>query len=435
MKYDLVGIGLGPSNLSLAALSKPTDLNTLFIERKKNFRWHSEVMFDDSTMQTSFLKDLVTSVAPTSPYSFLNYLVQKGLFHSFMNTHRSNISRQEYEQYCQWVAMNLSSNIHFESEVESISPINQGFEIVTNKETVQTKNICIGTGPTPNILECAKPYLGRNVLHMKSEAMRTLDLADKRVMVIGGGQSGIEVFRNALKNVWGRARSLQLITERDNLQVLDESSFSDEYFTPSYIENFLKIPSENKSRLIESQRLTSDGNTPWYLETLYRDLYYLKNVEMDPRQIEILPMRNVHSMEQNDQSYMVTANNLFETVQEQFEVDVVIMCTGFTNRLPTCLDSLRSKLDLDNLGRFRMNSDYSVKLDHDADANIYAVNFSRHHHGISDPQTSLMAWRSGVILNAILGEELYPTTRQAPSFVRFSSNKEQDLEEGQHVSC
>lgn len=435
MKYDLLGIGLGPSNLSLAALSKPTSLNTLFVERKKNFDWHSEVMFDDSTMQTSFLKDLVTSVAPTSPYSFLNYLVQKGLFHSFMNTHRTTVSRKEYEQYCQWVAANLSQNIHFERKVESVIPIDQGFEIVTDKESFQAKNICVGTGPTPNILECAKPYLGRNVLHMKSDAMRTLDLTDKRVMIIGGGQSGIEVFRNALKNVWGRSRSIQLITERDNLQVLDESSFSDEYFTPSYVESFLKIPSENKSRLVDSQRLTSDGNTPWYLEALYRDLYHLKNVEMDPRQIEILPMRNVHSMESANNAYVLTANNLFETVQEHFEVDVVIMCTGFTNRLPTCLDSLRSQLDLDNLGRFRMNNDYSVKLAHDNGANIYAVNFSRHHHGISDPQTSLMAWRSGVIINSVLGEELYPTSLQAPSFVRFSSSKQHNLEEGQHVSC
>lgn len=435
MNYDLLGIGLGPSNLSLAALSKASPLKTKFIERKKNFYWHSEVMFDDSSMQTSFLKDLVTSVAPTSPYSFLNYLVQKGLFHTFMNTHRSNISRQEYEQYCQWVAANLASEISFENEVQSITTLDKGFEVSTTKETYKTHNICIGTGPTPNILECAKPYLGRNVLHMKSAAMRTLDLSDKRVVIIGGGQSGIEVFRNALKNVWGRVNSIQLITERDNLQVLDESSFSDEYFTPGFVEGFLKIPNENKTRLIESQRLTSDGNTPWYLETLYRDLYHLKHVEMDTRKIEILPMRTVHSMERNSVAYTLTANNRFMTVQEQFDADIVIMCTGFTNRLPTCLDSIRSRLDLDNLGRFRMNADYSVKLDHTPNSKIYAVNFSRHHHGIADPQTSLMAWRSGVIINSILNEELYPTSRQVASFVRFESSNPNSSEERQHVSC
>lgn len=61
-------------------MNKVSDQKTLFLDQKPSFNWHSELMFSDADMQTSFLKDLVTPVDPTSPYSFLNYLVEHGLF-------------------------------------------------------------------------------------------------------------------------------------------------------------------------------------------------------------------------------------------------------------------------------------------------------------------------------------------------------------------
>src|SRR5690606_410488 len=107
--YDLVGIGVGPFNLSLAALlSRHNELKSRFFEKKAQFSWHSEIMFNDSVMQTSFLKDLVTPVDPTNPHSFLNYLVQHGLFYAHLNTARSSVSRKEFEMYCQWVSKNLA---------------------------------------------------------------------------------------------------------------------------------------------------------------------------------------------------------------------------------------------------------------------------------------------------------------------------------------
>ena len=64
--YGLAGIGIGPFNLSLAALLSPRDeLAARFFERRPAFDWQSGMMLPGTRMQTSFLKDLVTPVDPT----------------------------------------------------------------------------------------------------------------------------------------------------------------------------------------------------------------------------------------------------------------------------------------------------------------------------------------------------------------------------------
>ena len=116
MNYDIVGIGVGPFNLSLATLLEANkDMKALFIERKPKFSWHSEVMFKDSTMQTSFLKDLVTPLDPTNKNTFTNYLVTKGMFYHLMNSSRTAVTRYEFEDYLKWAADNLSENSEAET--------------------------------------------------------------------------------------------------------------------------------------------------------------------------------------------------------------------------------------------------------------------------------------------------------------------------------
>lgn len=69
--YDLIGIGIGPFNLGLAALIKgKTNINAKFLEQKPEFQWHPGMLIEGSTLQVPFLADLVSMVDPTSPYSF-----------------------------------------------------------------------------------------------------------------------------------------------------------------------------------------------------------------------------------------------------------------------------------------------------------------------------------------------------------------------------
>ena len=46
--YDFIGIGIGPFNLSIAALAEGLDgFSSLFLERKPHFSWHPGMMVPD----------------------------------------------------------------------------------------------------------------------------------------------------------------------------------------------------------------------------------------------------------------------------------------------------------------------------------------------------------------------------------------------------
>jgi lysine N6-hydroxylase len=99
---DVIGIGLGPANLSLAALLAPVEgIDACFLEAKPHFQWHSGIMLPDAQLQVSYLKDLVTLVNPTSRFSFLNYLQETGRLFRAMVANRTGCSRREFEQYYQ----------------------------------------------------------------------------------------------------------------------------------------------------------------------------------------------------------------------------------------------------------------------------------------------------------------------------------------------
>ena len=128
--FDLVGIGIGPFNLSLAALAEPTKLRTIFLERKNCFSWHPDFMLPNGQLQVSPLKDCVTLADPTSQYSFLNYLAVHRRLYSFINKRNTSTSRKEFTHYFQWVARQLS-NLKFEEEVIDVAPIENGYRVTT----------------------------------------------------------------------------------------------------------------------------------------------------------------------------------------------------------------------------------------------------------------------------------------------------------------
>ena len=60
---DVLGVGFGPANLALAiALAESPDrIGTVrFLERREAFAWHQGMLLPGTSMQISFIKDLVT---------------------------------------------------------------------------------------------------------------------------------------------------------------------------------------------------------------------------------------------------------------------------------------------------------------------------------------------------------------------------------------
>ncbi|MFV0294280.1 MAG: SidA/IucD/PvdA family monooxygenase [Paracoccus sp. (in: a-proteobacteria)] len=109
---DLFGIGTGPFNLSLAALADSIpQLRCRFAERRPQFAWHPGIMIAGTTMQTSFLKDLVTPVLPTSCWSFVNYLVEHERFFLILWLH-AEVAQAGQISPSIWVGSHMDWTIH-----------------------------------------------------------------------------------------------------------------------------------------------------------------------------------------------------------------------------------------------------------------------------------------------------------------------------------
>lgn len=422
--FNLIGVGIGPFHLSLAALlEKAPEVNHLFLDQRSHFEWHPELLFSDAEMQTSFYKDLVTPIDPTNRHSYLNYLVENGLFYAFMNTGRKTITRKEFEIYGQWVSKRMK-NLEFNSPVESINFEGNKFVIKTDKTQFTSDHLSIATGLSPRTPECAKSFIGANVFHAKSGRLQNLDLTGKRVLIVGGGQTGVEILRNALKNKWGKAQEVTLVSRRKNLEPLDESPFTNEYFTPAYADDFFNLESARKAEIVLNQKLASDGNTPTYLQYLYNDLYFLKHVEKDVMPIRILPKRTMIKMSQiSSGGYETVFKNSFLDEEEVIKADIVILSTGFLASLPKALDNIKHLLELDQEEKLHINKNFDLKWKGSTANKIYALNFGRHSHGISEPQTSLMAWRSAVIINDLTGKNVYQASKTVPNFLQYGKGQ------------
>ena len=406
---DLAGLGAGPFNLSLAALlDSQAGIKAQFFEKKPSFSWHPGLMLPGAHMQTSCLKDLVTAVQPTNPWSFLAFLVNKGRFYSFLATEKMVISRAEFVEYLSWVADNLRT-VEFDAEIREVNFSDNHFTLHTNNNTYQARNLCLGTGKVPFIPQCAKPWLGKHCFHASSLMTQTVDLTGKKVAIIGGGQTGAEVFLNTLRGQWGKATHIQWVSRRANFEPLDESPFTNEYFTPDYVNRFLSLPQQQKETITSYQKLASDGITPAYLQELYRELYnrtYLDNTAVN---WELLVDRTLNSMTCTSAGfYELKVSNALTGDDDALSADVVILCTGFKNALPQYLEPIRSRLNLDELDRFHLSQHFKVAWDGPTDRRIYAVNAGLHSHGIAEPQLSLTAWRSATIINDLMAAEIFP---------------------------
>lgn len=417
---DLAGIGAGPFNLSVAALLQQVpEMSSCFFESRDSVSWHPGMLLDDTHMQTTFLKDLVTPVSPQSPYSFLAYLVEKKRIYRFLTAELGCISRTEFSDYLHWASEKLP-NIAFSTCVEKIEFTDGVFHIHTDKGTTLARNLCLGTGKSPYVPECVRPYMGEHIFHAAEIALSPRDFTGKRVAIIGGGQSGADVFINALRGVWGKPAQLDWVSRRPNYQPLDEAAFTNEYFTPDYVKAFLTLSPEVKAREVSMQKLTSDGVTQKALLEIYRELYHRFDVNNEEKWVRLLPHRTMTQLLSHKKGYELFLENGLADHQERLDADIIILATGYESRTPGCLDGLRPLLNIDGESRFPLNQYFEVDWVHSDTNRIFAVNAGMHSHGIAEPQLSLMAWRSAQIINRLCQKPVF-NTEAGPALVEWIS--------------
>ncbi|HBF83389.1 MAG TPA: L-lysine 6-monooxygenase [Streptomyces sp.] len=404
--YDLVGTGIGPSNLSLAALtSREPGFSAVFLDRKAAFDWHPGLMLPDAEMQVHFLKDLVTPVDPTNPYSFPAFLVETKRLYRLLVTGRSKVPRREFEQYCRWASERLDS-LRFGVATENIEWDGSAFLVHTTDGVLRARNVVTGTGRTPRMPQCAVGHDPAAVFHADQLLNRPQDFAGKRVAVVGGGQSGAEVVRYLLSSETQRPERIVWGTRRSSLLPLDDSPFVDELFLPHFSRYFHSLPVDEREDTVERLRMASDGISLSTLQDIYRRLYDLELLEGTERACRLL-------LDQRLALLTETADGLLTSWQPARggdpvleAVDVVICATGYEHGMPDLLLGLKDRLTLHH-GLPVVRSDFSLDWDGPAQNRIYVQNAARREFGVADPNLSLLAWRSAVITNSLLGQERY----------------------------
>jgi lysine N6-hydroxylase len=100
---------------------------------------------------------------------------------------------------------------------------------------------------------------------------------------------------------------------------------------------------------------------------------------------------------------------------QSVRADIIVLATGASYALPDALRPLASRIRWDRDG-YAVRSDFSIEWDGPPGLRMYAQNAARHMRGIADPNLSLMAWRSAVIANSLLGRPVYDVTGESSVF-------------------
>jgi L-ornithine N5-oxygenase len=179
-------------------------VSAAFVERQEGFGWHRGMLIEDATMRISFLKDLVTLRDPTSPFSFLAYLHERGRLVDFINYGSMYPTRLEFHDYLEWAAGRCGAAVDYGTEVLGIHPARSAaggpidlLEIVGRRCGItwrrHARNVVLATGLTAHLP--AGVRAGRRIWHHRDLLIRVpeLDGADPgRFVVVGAGQSAAE---------------------------------------------------------------------------------------------------------------------------------------------------------------------------------------------------------------------------------------------------
>ncbi|MGQ4516691.1 SidA/IucD/PvdA family monooxygenase [Streptomyces sp. DW26H14] len=433
--HDLVGVGIGPFNLSLAALADAVPgLNALFLDAKPDFVWHPGLLMDGTVLQVPFLADLVTLADPTSRWSYLNYLREHDRMFPFFFSERFHIPRREYDHYCRWVARSLPS-CRFGAYVtditldESAAAFAVTYRAGAGGETtrVLARQVVLGVGTEPVVPEPLRPYVraaahtGR-VLHSADYRTHRDRLAGVRdVTVVGAGQSGAEIVLDLLRHYEERGHPgggsggagapgpyVRWVARTPAFAPMEYSKIGLEHFTPDYIRYFRSLPEHRRDRLVREQWQLYKGVSEETLADIH-DLLYERTIGGAPAPAALHPGVTVAGIEAApDGRYELACRHREQGTAFTLRTDAVVCATGYAAVRPAFLDGLVKLIDWDDRGRYRVDGSYRVALDPAVPGALYVQNAELHTHGVGAPDLTLGAWRAATILNAVAGRTVVP---------------------------
>ncbi|MGY3201848.1 lysine N(6)-hydroxylase/L-ornithine N(5)-oxygenase family protein [Streptomyces sp. TE5632] len=410
--YDFVGIGLGPFNLGLACLTEPIgDLNGVFLESKPDFEWHAGMFLDGAHLQTPFMSDLVTLADPTSPYSFLNYLKEKGRLYSFYIRENFYPLRVEYDDYCRWAAGRLSS-IRFDTTVTEVT-YDENTELYAVRtgagDTYRARRLVLGTGTVPFVPEPCRG-LGGDLLHTAEYMHRRAELRQKEsITVVGSGQSAAEIYYELLSEIDVHGYSLNWVTRSPRFFPLEYTKLTLEMTSPDYIDYFRALPEETRYRLEKQQKGLFKGINSDLVDAIF-DLLYQKNIESGDRAVptRLLTNSSLVSARHENGGYSLGFHQDEQGKDFELRTEGLVLATGYHYEPPAFLDPVRDRLRFDGHGRFDVARNYAIDV---TGRGVFLQNAGVHTHSVTSPDLGMGPYRNSCIIRELLGSEHYPVEK------------------------
>ncbi|MHA6798752.1 lysine N(6)-hydroxylase/L-ornithine N(5)-oxygenase family protein [Bounagaea algeriensis] len=421
--YDVLGVGFGPSNLALSIAIEEHNrsrtgapLSSLFLEQQESFGWHRGMLIDGTTLQVSFLKDLVTLRDPASEFSFLCYLRERGRLVDFINHKTLFPTRIEYHDYLEWAAGKMAHQVRYGSEVVSVVPIRDGerisrFAVTTRSadgyRTYRARNLVLGLG-----LEASLPpgvAESERVWHNLDLLQRTQELGDgrpRRFTVVGAGQSAaetVEYLHRAFPD-----SEVHAVFRRYGYSPSDDSPFANRIFDPQAVQDFYAAPESVQGMLTEYHANTNYSVVDTGLiEELYRRHYQEKVT--GERRLRVHHASEVRGLDEHAGGVCADVEFLPTGERQVLDSDVVVYATGCRPRDSfALLGEAGAHCLRDEQGRPSVDVDYRVRTTADVDAGIYLQGGTEHTHGITSSLLSNGAVRAGEIRDSLLSSRLVP---------------------------
>ncbi|MGA5417920.1 lysine N(6)-hydroxylase/L-ornithine N(5)-oxygenase family protein [Streptomyces pseudogriseolus] len=418
--HDVVGIGFGPSNMSLAialeeheASSPQHPIRSHFFERQPTFGWHRNMLLPSTTMQISFLKDLATFRNPTSRYSFISFLHASNRLIQFVNNQDFFPTRQEFHQYLEWAAASLSDRVTYGAEVTSIRPAGgpgsaahdlleievRGGDGTT--DVVTARNVVISTGLVPRMPEGT--VSDDRVWH-SSEFLSRFGARDpeglRNVAVVGAGQSAAEITR-FLYDSLPHAQVTAVIPSY-GYSIADDTPFANQVFDPSAVDAYYFGTERARDSFWRYHRNTNYSVVD---ADVIRALYQ-RSYDEQVRGTQRLHFRNltrVDRVERAGDGVRMTVRSVLDDHMEDLGLDALVFATGYDGLDPArLLGDFDRHFLRDAAGRHRVERDYRLVPASDLTAGVYLQGGTEHTHGLSSALLSNIAVRSGEIADSIV---------------------------------
>ncbi|GHA42135.1 lysine/ornithine N-monooxygenase [Streptomyces tauricus] len=430
--YDVVGIGFGPSNLSLAIALEESranglegGINSLFFERQPSFGWHRNMLLPSATMQISFLKDLATFRNPTSGFSFISYLYASGRLSQFVNNQDFFPTRQEFHQYLEWAQAQVSDRVAYGSEVTSVG-LRPGADPELSdrlrlevadaagrvSRVVEARNVVISTGLVPSMPEGTDR--DERVWHSSEflEKYRRMNPAElRRVAVVGAGQSAAEIAR-FLYDELPHAQVWAVIPSY-GYSVADDTPFANQIFDSGAVDDYYFGTEQTREAFWRYHRNTNYSVVD---DEVIRDLYR-RSYDDDVRGIKRLHFLNLTRVTDVKRAGAETRVSLQEGPGggvRELDFDAVVCATGYTEMEPTrLLGDLDRYCLRDESGRYRVERDYRIVTEPEMRCGIYLQGGTEHTHGLTSSLLSNIAVRSGEIADSIVARRVEQNSERA----------------------